>query len=54
MQVMIEVTNLLTREWRMTKNEDRAKAVAIEELLERDKDFVRAAVQSFRWRWKRS
>ena len=47
MQVMIEVTNPLAREQTMTKNEDRSKIVAIKELLERDKDFIRSAVQSF-------
>jgi transposase-like protein len=31
----------------MTKNEDRSKIVAIKELLERDEDFVRTAVQGF-------
>jgi len=31
----------------MTKGEDKAKVVAIKELLERDEDFVRLAVQSF-------
>ncbi len=47
MQVMIEVTNPLAREQTMTKTEDRSKIVAIKELLERDEDFVRAAVQGF-------
>ena len=47
MQVMIEVTNPLAREQTMTKNEDRSKIVAIKELLERDEDFIRSAVQSF-------
>ena len=47
MQVMIEVTNPLAREQTMTKVQDRAKVVAIKELLERDEDFVRSAVQSF-------
>jgi putative transposase len=47
MQVMIEVTNPLAREQTMTKSEDRSKIVAIKELLERDEDFVRAAVQDF-------
>ena len=47
MQVMIEVTNPLAREQTMTKNEDRSKIIAIKELLERDEDFVRAAVQGF-------
>ena len=31
----------------MTKVQDKAKIVAIKELLERDEDFVRSAVQSF-------
>ena len=31
----------------MTKVQDKAKVVAIKELLERDEDFVRSAVQSF-------
>ena len=31
----------------MTRIEDKAKVVAIKELLERDEDFVRSAVQSF-------
>jgi hypothetical protein len=44
---MIEVTNPLAREQTMTKNEDRSKIVAIKELLERDEDFIRSAVQSF-------
>ena len=47
MQVMIEITNPLAREQTMTKTEDRSKIVAIKELLERDEDFVRSAVQSF-------
>ena len=47
MQVMIEVTNPLAREQTMTKNEDRSKIVAIKELLERDEDFIRTAVQGF-------
>src|SRR5271157_5775607 len=47
MQVMIEVTNPLAREQTMTKVQDKAKVVAIKELLERDEDFVRSAVQSF-------
>ena len=47
MQVMIEVTNPLAREQTMTKTEDRSKIVAIKELLERDEDFVRSAVQAF-------
>ena len=47
MQVMIEVTNPLAREQTMTKNEDRSKIIAIKELLERDEDFVRTAVQGF-------
>jgi transposase-like protein len=46
MQVMIEVTNPLAREQTMTKVQDKAKIIAIKELLERDEDFVRAAVQS--------
>ncbi len=47
MQVMIEVTNPLAREQTMTKVQDKAKIIAIKELLERDDDFVRSAVQSF-------
>ena len=47
MQVMIEVTNPLAREQTMTKVQDKAKIIAIKELLERDEDFVRSAVQSF-------
>ena len=47
MQVMIDVTNPLAREQTMTKSEDRSKIVAIKELLERDEDFVRSAVQGF-------
>ena len=47
MPVMIEVTNPLAREQTMTKTEDRSKIVGIKELLERDEDFVRSAVQSF-------
>ena len=31
----------------MTKVQDKAKIIAIKELLERDEDFVRSAVQSF-------
>jgi hypothetical protein len=31
----------------MTKSEDRSKVVAIQKLLERDEDFVHAAVRSF-------
>ena len=45
MQVMLDVTNPLQREQTMTKGEDRSKVVAIKALLERDKDFVRSAVQ---------
>jgi hypothetical protein len=37
----------LAREQTMTKNEDRSKIVAIKELLERDEDFIRSAVQFF-------
>src|SRR5208337_5490833 len=47
MQVMIEVTNPLAREQTMTKVQDKAKVVAIKELVERDEDFVRSAAQSF-------
>jgi len=47
MQVMFNVTNPLQREQTMTKTEDRSKIVAIKELLERDEDFVRSAVQGF-------
>ncbi len=47
MQVMIEITNPLAREQTMTKVQDKAKVIAIKELMERDEDFVRAAVQSF-------
>jgi len=47
MQVMFNVTNPLAREQTMTKVQDKAKVVAIKELLERDEDFVRSAVQSF-------
>ena len=47
MQVMIDFTNPLAREQTMTKSEDRSKIVAIKELLERDEDFVRSAVQGF-------
>ena len=46
MQVMFNVTNPLQREQTITKGEDKAKVVVIKELLERDADFVRAAVQS--------
>ncbi len=46
MQVMFNVTNPLQREQTMSKGEDKAKVVAIKELLERDEDFVRSAVQS--------
>ena len=47
MQVMLNVTNPLQREQTMTKGEDRSKVIAIKALLERDEDFVRAAVQGF-------
>jgi putative transposase len=47
MQVMIEVTNPFARAQTMTKVQDKAKVIAIKELLERDEDFVRQAVQSF-------
>jgi hypothetical protein len=47
MQVVIEVTNPLAREQTMTRSEDKAKVVATKELLERDEDFDRSAVQSF-------
>ena len=47
MQVMFNVTNPLQREQTMTKSEDKARVVAIKELLARDEDFVRLAVQSF-------
>ena len=47
MQVMIEVTNPLAREQTMTKVQDKGKIIAIKELLERDEDFVRTAVQGF-------
>jgi putative transposase len=47
MQVMNEVTNPLAREQTMTRKEDKANVIAIKELLERDQDFVRSAVQGF-------
>ena len=47
MQVMFNVTDPLQREQTMTKVQDKAKVIAIKELLERDEDFVRSAVQSF-------
>jgi putative transposase len=47
MQVMMLVTNPLAREQTMTKVQDKAKVVAIKELLERDEDFIRSAVQTF-------
>ena len=47
MQVMFNFTNPLAREQTMTKVQDKAKVIAIKELLERDEDFVRSAVQSF-------
>ena len=47
MPVMLNVTNPLAREQAMTKVQDKAKVIAIKELLERDEDFVRSAVQSF-------
>ena len=47
MQVMIEVTNPLAREQTMTVKQGKAEVIAIKELLERDEDFVRSAVQSF-------
>src|ERR1700693_3256775 len=47
MQVMIEVTNPLTREQTMTVKQGKADIIAIKELLERDADFVRSAGQSF-------
>jgi transposase-like protein len=47
MQVMFNVTNPLQREQTMTKVEDKAKVIAIKELLEGDEDFIRSAVQSF-------
>ena len=47
MQVMFNLTNPLQREQTMTKVQDRTKVIAIKELLERDEDFVRSAVQSF-------
>src|SRR5271165_1671919 len=47
MRVMFNVTNPLAREQTMTKVQDKAKVVAIKELVERDEDFIRSAVQSF-------
>jgi len=47
MQVMFNVTSPLARERTMTKVQDKAKVIAIKELLERDEDFVRSVVQSF-------
>jgi putative transposase len=47
MQVMIEVTNPLAREQTMTVKQGKAEVIAIKELLERDEDFVRSAVESF-------
>src|ERR1700733_1896647 len=47
MQVMIEVTNPLGRGQTMTVKQGKADIIAIKELLERDADFVRSAVQSF-------
>ena len=38
MQVMFNVTNPLAREQTMTKIEDRAKVIAIKELLEQDEE----------------
>jgi putative transposase len=46
MQVMIEVTDPLAREQTMTVKQGKAEVIAIKELLERDEDFVRSAVQS--------
>jgi hypothetical protein len=39
MQVMFNVTNPLQREQTMTKGEDKAKVIAIKELLERDQGY---------------
>src|SRR5580704_1365053 len=47
MHLMIEVTNPLAREQTMTVKQGKADIIAIKELLERDADFVRSAVQSF-------
>jgi len=47
MQVRFDATNPVVREQTMTKVQDKAKVIAIKELLERDEDFVRSAVQSF-------
>ena len=47
MQVMFNVTNPLAREQTMTKVQDKAKVIAIKELLERDENFMCSAVQSF-------
>jgi transposase-like protein len=44
---MFNVINPLAREQTMTKVQDKAKVIAIKELLERNEDFVRSAVQSF-------
>jgi transposase-like protein len=46
MQVMMSFTTPLAREQTMTSDENRAKTITIKALLERDEDFVRAAVQS--------
>jgi putative transposase len=46
MQVMMSFTTPLAREQTMTSVENRAKTITIKALLERDEDFVRAAVQS--------
>jgi putative transposase len=47
MQGMIEVTSPFSREQTMTGKQVKSEVIAIEEVLERDGDFVRSAVQGF-------
>ncbi len=46
MRVMFEVTNPVAREHTMTKRESKREALDVKALLERDEDFMRAAMQA--------
>ena len=46
MQVMFDVTNPMGREQTMTKAQGNAEVINLQALLERDADFIRAAMRS--------
>ena len=46
MRVMFDVTNPVAREQTMTKGQDKAEVINLQAVLERDADFIRAAMRS--------